>query len=486
MSHCSDLVFPFERSNMKLGAGGNGEVWLGRHIVTNNLVALKKCFMRSFSSSPELSSLGKLSKSEAYQREICPGEHVMLHRHPHPNIVPMLGCCPTPSAAYIALGLQDSDLSVEISAGRTRLSEDVAKLLMHPVISAIAFLHQSSVVHRDIKPSNILLRRDRSRVLGAHVSLGDFGQAHYVALPAEEGCEDEVFIPGGGTCYYQSPELLVGRVPPSGSYKCDMWAVGCTLYEILTGVAAFSGANQIQVIHMIHKRMGTDYNSFPAVVAPQSILDPLRHCSEACQSLLMGLLELDPQRRLSADEVLRHPFFAGVEELSQMSFSTEELPDGPLLDLRGFGLGELDTSQCKFKPVVIEATPTSISAFGAAAEEGGPPTVGIHLVRNLNLSDESSIHVTGDQTTTTTTIGKGGLLVTGGGAGGGGDASCHHLAYSNMRTTALFGDLSGQGCGYSPANGSSTVSPPRAVKALQFEQSPSPPPTRSRLELVSY
>ncbi len=319
-----------------------------------------------------------------------------------------------------------------------------------------------------------------------------------------------VYLSSGGTLYYQSPELLVGKVPPSGAHKCDMWAVGCTLYEMLVGAAAFSGETQIQVIHKIHRRMGTDYSAFPEVIAPQFILGPLMHCSAACQSLLMGLLELDALKRMSVMEALAHPFFEGVGEVSELVMCPEELQGRHLLSLKGFH--PVDGSKCKFKPVLVEATPATVclpSDDGGALLDGPATVGGAHhnLVRNLNISDESSIHLVnrsdgadsssssnGHYHAATTAARKGFLMLPGGG-GAVIDGGNPHLAYSNMRTTALFGDMSGHSSSssqlhfpagpHSPAVGQQhggehfSVSPRRAVKILQFDQSPTPPPERS-------
>ena len=479
--------FHFERSNIKLGSGGNGEVHLGRETCSHTLIAIKKSFAK----------IGQ--NKSARECAIAPGEHVMLERHKHQNIVPILGHLSTPQVTFIALALQDSDLSVEIGAGKTRLSEDVAKLVLYPVLAVLAFLHGSRIAHRDVKPGNILLRRDLSKILGAHVYLGDFGQAHYVAdddkgaaagpesgnattVDMDDEQQTKNNVSCAGTYYYLSPELLNGKVKPSGTYKCDMWAFGCTLYEMLAGVAAFSGATQFQVINMIHKRMGTNWEAFPAVVGPQSLLDGIgESMSENCRSLLMGLLALSPAERLSASEALAHPFFDGIAELSDRIFCPDEAGGNRLLDLHGFAL--FDITLAKFKPLTDDGNFIPDQHGGGNGDgdgdgdggnggsdggNGGPATAGARHFRSLDTSDESSIHMSQARqhpaVQTTSKVADGGQ---------------HNVTFSNMRTTALFHDGSSM---HSTSNMSmQTVSPPRACKALAFEQSPSPPPPREEV-----
>lgn len=173
------------------------------------------------------------------------------------------------------------------------------------ILLAITQLHANGVVHSDLKPDNIGL-------IGENIKLLDFGSCKLLSkkyLYAQ-------------TLRYRAPEVLLGL--PSSS-PIDLWAIGCTLVELFTGKCLFRS----EVKSVDEKRRNAD-QLFKIMKTlgpvPESMMDvlPLKMTTEATtislthplplrdpkfKSLILGLLEYNPAKRLSAKEALNHPFF---------------------------------------------------------------------------------------------------------------------------------------------------------------------------------
>lgn len=300
------------------------------------------CEEKSFSHYTSMKRERALSEDSSPPAAICPPwlpcEYAsMKYLGPHPHIVRFLGnCADVNGVSYFAMELMDSDLGKELRAGNASfMEEETIRPLLYCVSSAIVHLHERGVAHRDIKPSNVLLKfvgdmcpteeehgmpnggdkafpsSDETKDVGSlrtkHVkaSLGDFSTAHFASQSESVGgfC---------GTLYYKSPEQLLGQA--KDFLACDMWALGCTMFEMITGSVAFRGSNDLQVFHQICSKLGTDFQQYPKNTHEQTMFDGISGVSTEFIDLLKGLLALDPCERLRAEEVLRHPFFRSIHQ----------------------------------------------------------------------------------------------------------------------------------------------------------------------------
>ena len=122
--------------------------------------------------------------------------------------------------------------------GRSILKEEEAYRIIRPLTECLAYLHRMGIIHRDIKPENILLQSS------GHISLSDFGTVLFLDAEAETPLDPSKRERGytfcGSSCYL-SPEVLDGE---KASTKSDLWAVGCILYQLLTGAILFHDDNE--------------------------------------------------------------------------------------------------------------------------------------------------------------------------------------------------------------------------------------------------
>jgi 3-phosphoinositide dependent protein kinase-1 len=172
------------------------------------------------------------------------------------------------------------------------LNSDVVRLLSAQLLEALCACHRAGVIHRDLKPENVLLDARN------HVKLTDFG----TALVREDGGIGLAKSSIVGTPAFVAPELLNdGRI----CFASDLWAYGCTVFNLFTGRAPFEGATTPELMDaIIHGRLCGAVAQLP----------------RRGRALIEALLQRDPEKRLGSGEaasgycsIRQHPFFAGVD-----------------------------------------------------------------------------------------------------------------------------------------------------------------------------
>ncbi|KAE9553777.1 hypothetical protein FO519_002998 [Halicephalobus sp. NKZ332] len=191
------------------------------------------------------------------------------------------------------------------------------KYIIYQLLRALKYLHSANVIHRDLKPSNLAISHQ------CDITVLDFGLARTVS---EKGDHLTAYVISR---WYRSPEVIYWN-NVSYNAKADLWSVGCILAELLTGEVLFRGSEAMEQYRLIVQLCGTpdeellgkiETNNSPAM---RSVVERMgegaqrqdfkvffKECSEDAVDLLDKLLILDPDKRISVNEALAHPY---VEE----------------------------------------------------------------------------------------------------------------------------------------------------------------------------
>src|SRR5687768_8605000 len=216
MERLSTALADRYRIQRELGQGGMATVYLAHDVRHERDVAVKVL-------SPELAeSLGR----QRFVREIR-----MAAKLNHPHILPLYDSGECDGFLYFVMPvMQGQTLRDRLAAERTLPVDDAVRIATE-VADALDYAHRHDVVHRDIKPENILLHE-------GHAVVADFGIGKAIVAAASESSTFTQIGVTIGTPAYMSPEQATGEELDGRS---DLFALGCVLYEMLTGDVAFSG-----------------------------------------------------------------------------------------------------------------------------------------------------------------------------------------------------------------------------------------------------
>ena len=259
-------ISDFEISE-ELGAGSFGHVYLVTHKTTKAKYAIKAIDKRNKSNQNE---------KPYFRREI----EVMYKIH-HPNVVKLYGHFEDNNYCYFIMEYIAKGNIYQLIPhdNKKRLNAKIVASLMKDVISSVYYLHHMKpiIIHRDIKPENVLLGDNLV------AKLTDFGWSNYMQ-------EDEKRQTVCGTPIYLAPEIIK---EDGHDEKVDIWCIGVLLFELITGNVPFQG-NDIDTLkeNILHLRI-----SWP------------KDINIDAKNLIKKILKLDPNSRISLEEMLKHPFF---------------------------------------------------------------------------------------------------------------------------------------------------------------------------------
>ena len=259
-------ISDFEISE-ELGAGSFGHVYIVTHKTTKAKYAIKAIDKRNKSNQNE---------KPYFRREI----EVMYKIH-HPNVVKLYGHFEDNNYCYFIMEYIAKGNIYQLIPhdNKKRLNAKIVASLMKDVISSVYYLHHMKpiIIHRDIKPENVLLGDNLV------AKLTDFGWSNYMQ-------EDEKRQTVCGTPIYLAPEIIK---EDGHDEKVDIWCIGVLLFELITGNVPFQG-NDIDTLkeNILHLRI-----SWP------------KDINIDAKNLIKKILKLDPNSRISLEEMLKHPFF---------------------------------------------------------------------------------------------------------------------------------------------------------------------------------
>ncbi|XP_051240624.1 calcium/calmodulin-dependent protein kinase type II delta 2 chain isoform X9 [Dicentrarchus labrax] len=217
----------------------------------------------------------------------------------HPNIVRLHDSISEEGFHYLVFDLVTGGELFEDIVAREYYSEADASHCIQQILESVHHCHVNGIVHRDLKPENLLLA---SKLKGAAVKLADFG------LAIEVQGDQQAWFGFAGTPGYLSPEVL--RKDPYGK-PVDMWACGVILYILLVGYPPFWDEDQ----HRLYQQIKAGAYDFPSpewdTVTPEA------------KDLINKMLTINPSKRITAAEALKHPWICQRSTVASMMHRQE-------------------------------------------------------------------------------------------------------------------------------------------------------------------
>ncbi|RZF45630.1 hypothetical protein LSTR_LSTR010581 [Laodelphax striatellus] len=260
----------------------------------------------------------------------------MLKHMNHENVIGLLDVFHPSSSlddfnqVYLVTHLMGADLNNIVRT--QKLSDEHVQFLVYQILRGLKYIHSAGIIHRDLKPSNIAVNED------CELKILDFG----LARPTENEMTGYV-----ATRWYRAPEIMLNWM--HYNQTVDIWSVGCIMAELITGRTLFPGTDHIQQLNLIMEILGTPRAEFMQKISSESArnyiqsLPPLKKkdfkevfkgANALAIDLLEQMLELDSERRITAEKALAHPYLAQYADPTDeptsppydQSFEDMELP----------------------------------------------------------------------------------------------------------------------------------------------------------------
>ena len=179
-----------------------------------------------------------------------------------------------------------------------RLGEDESSNFFYQLINGVDYIHSQGIAHRDLKPENLLLTEDKI------LKIIDFGLSH-------EFEEEEFLKTKCGSPSYAAPEII--SKPNYNGFKIDIWCCGIILYAMLCGYLPFDGDDDAE---------NNNVKLFQNILECEPELPDF--LSDISKDLIMSILNPDPEKRITIEEIKQHPFYLKGKRLCNIDYSLKE------------------------------------------------------------------------------------------------------------------------------------------------------------------
>ncbi|CAD8145592.1 unnamed protein product [Paramecium octaurelia] len=267
--------FSYLQSDL-IGSGYKSQVYKGVNDLNGDQVAIKVCNMKQLTNEVELMLLNQ--------------EIQALGLLDSPNIVKMYQCIRSQSNTYIITEYCNQGDLAQLIEKKNHLQENEATQLFKQIITGFLEQTRKGIIHRDIKPSNILLSNGIPKI-------ADYGFSKMM------GVQEKVYY-NVGTTLYMSPQALMDN---QYSEKSDIWSIGIMFYQTLCGCTPWVAETEKEFIKLI---------TTTPIQFPKKILLSLH-----AKDFIIKCLQVDMNKRFSANQLLDHPLFNEKPRLLQISGS---------------------------------------------------------------------------------------------------------------------------------------------------------------------
>ncbi|KAK4755408.1 hypothetical protein SAY87_009165 [Trapa incisa] len=264
----------------ELGRGEFGITYLCTDKETKEELACKSILKKKLRTSVDI---------EDVRREV----EIMKHLPKHPNIVSLKDTYEDDDAVHLVMELCEGGELFDRIVARGHYTERAAAAVIKTIVEVIQVCHKHGVMHRDLKPENFLFANKKET---AALKAIDFGLSIFFK-------PGETFTEIVGSPYYMAPEVLRRNYGP----EVDVWSAGVILYILLCGVPPFWAETEQGIAQAIIRSV-VDFKR-----------DPWPKVSDNAKDLVKKMLEPDPTKRLSAQEVLEHPWVQNAKKAPNVS-----------------------------------------------------------------------------------------------------------------------------------------------------------------------
>ncbi|XP_005745809.1 ribosomal protein S6 kinase alpha-2 isoform X1 [Pundamilia nyererei] len=229
---------------------------------------------------------------------------ILLRYGQHPNIITLKDVFDDGQCVYLVQELLRGDELLDKALMHTNFTERDASDIMCALTKTVEYLHSQGVVHRDLKPSNIRYADDSG--LPECIRICDFGFAKQ--LRAENG----LLMTPCYTATFMAPEILRKQ---GYDAACDIWSLGILLYTMIAGFSPFASSPE-DTAEEILAQIGC--GKFIITGGNWELV------SEAAKDIVVKMLHVDPHQRLTAPQVLRHPWIVERDQLSDKCLTRQD------------------------------------------------------------------------------------------------------------------------------------------------------------------
>ena len=288
-----------------LGEGAFAKVKLATHIITKEKIAIK------------IIDKAKLLKDNFDIKRVKKEISILKKIH-HKNIIQLYEILESKHNLYIVMEYCEGRELFDYIVKHKQLKEKEACKFFQQLINGVQYIHKEGIIHRDLKPENILLDSN------LNIKISDFGLSTFYT-------KGQLLSTPCGTPSYAPPEMLRGE--QYNGEESDIWSCGIILYAMLCGALPYAESKE----DVICKKILTHGYVIPSFLSRSAI------------DLINGMMEIDPKKRFTIEQIIKHPWFNLVKpEMRPGLSSTQEPPiDERILEqVKSYGY---DSEQCREK-----------------------------------------------------------------------------------------------------------------------------------------